>query len=182
MTVVLLTAAGILAGCNGPTPPSKIAWPPVWITATWSGGRTGPPLQLQSQTPETWDGQLCPPAGLDLYNIDRPQSLSMGGNSDCAPFDPTCVNLLIRNRCPSTVTAVMCVASGSGAAPPRGASLTAICPTDPTQADPLALSSEPLFPGLYPVSVTTANLTVNIFYCGSGDVLTGPPLKCSPLP
>ena len=51
----MLAALAALTACSGLTDaltsPSKTTYKSVWINATWSGGRTGTPLESKAETP-----------------------------------------------------------------------------------------------------------------------------------
>lgn len=66
--LVLLTPSLLIAlSCTASTPPSTTNpdISPFWITASWSGGRTGSPLNVNSQGPTAFEGSACAPDGIE---------------------------------------------------------------------------------------------------------------------
>ena len=182
--LILIVALGAASACNGPTPgPDVIQTPAVWITASWSGGRTTTPLDEKSQEPQYWDGQLCHADTIVLDNYNYSELLKLRLLTWCPPGTNVCSSLVIHNNCSIPVSVWMCLASGSGGRIPPGANLHQICATDPQQTSPENMLPAVLPPGMNdPISETSPNLTLDLFYCGNGDTLVGPPLKCQQLP
>ncbi|HVZ48794.1 MAG TPA: hypothetical protein VG916_08430 [Gemmatimonadaceae bacterium] len=127
----------------------------VMITATWSGGATGAPIDVKSVTPTSYDGALCPASSLKMANHSHDYDGIFGtGSSD----------LVLTNNCTTGYFAAICVASGSGG----GGTDLPTCATDPRKSSPDQLYFTRLSPGSpNPVGTTGVNLTVVIQYCST---------------
>ena len=129
---------------------------PVWITASWSGGATGPAIDRIDRLPETpaaWKRQLCPPSKVILTK-------SAG-------------TLSIVNRCPEFMTFYLCASKGSAQDPDELEN----CAQDPFDTPVSRFTLVTIDPGpdgdFFNV---TLNLSIQLFYCSEETVLIGPPL------
>lgn len=129
---------------------------PVWISASWTGGATGPAIDRKDRTPETppeWKRQLCPPAKVKLAKSTS--------------------SLSIVNSCPGPMTFYMCATKGSAQPPDE----LEACAQDPFDTPMSRFRIEMLDPGpdgnFFNV---TMNLSIQVFYCSEDSVLVGPPV------
>jgi hypothetical protein len=134
---------------------NKRTFPAVWITASWSGGRTGTPLSSRGIDPLTHFGTLCLANSITLKNHPDPEGSFF--HSDDSLF-------ATNTGCSAAMTTVaFCRTSGSGG----GASSIPICATDPreTPLDNLrvvAVSRAGV--GTF-IGTTPINFDVNVFWC-----------------
>ena len=129
---------------------------PVWITASWVGGATGPAIDRKDRMPETpaeWKRQLCPPSKVKLTK-------SAG-------------SLAIVNSCPGPQTFYLCATKGSAQPPDE----LEACAQDPFDTPLSRFRIEMLDRGpdgnFFNV---TMNLSIQLFYCSEETVLVGPPV------
>ena len=103
---------------RAPAPAGTRTFKSVWITASWTGGRTGRPLNSRGIDPlaGTCLGRLCFSSSLTLEN--HPESdLTVDGNG-----------FYVRNSCSTAPSDVaFCRTAGSGGGP----SSIPICAVDP---------------------------------------------------
>lgn len=135
---------------------------PVWITASWSAGAQGPPIDRVDREPNAGSvrGRLCPASRLELRNWSGGTSLSFS------------------SRCAVTYTVFVCATKGSDPQPAGGLEPCAPDPLD-TPLDRLTKVEVDSDPQLAVVLPFTRILSIQVFYCDSETVLSGPPLRCS---
>lgn len=129
---------------------------PVWISASWLGGATGPAIDRKDRLPETpasWKRQLCPPSKVIL-------------NKSAAA-------LSIVNSCPDFMTFYVCASKGSAQPPDE----LEACAQDPFDTPMSRFKLVTLDPGpegdFFNV---TLNLSIQLFYCSAETMLVGPPV------
>src|SRR5512140_1632331 len=66
--LALGSCKSITDALNASTASNLKTYPPIWINASWQGGRTGTPLQVKSVIPPTLTGAYCPPNAIDMEN------------------------------------------------------------------------------------------------------------------
>lgn len=152
LSVVLLTA------CPLPPEPTVATFKSVWITASWSGGRTGTPLNSRAVSPTTYVGSLCPAAALLLENHTTRYA--------AFPFGDI---LIITNNCTSFIYEVaVCRTAGSGGV----ASALPLCAVDPRETLASHLDIQRIGSGSHqPYGTTPIDLDISIFYCSQGSHL-----------
>jgi len=160
-TLLVLLLAVAVSGCPSITDAiaggGKKTYQSLWINASWSGGRTGTPLESKGVTPTGIIGSYCPVNSVVLLNhyaTYGPQGLD---NS-----------LVINSNCSSLIMEVaLCATAGSGG---TGNSF-GICGVDPRKTSPNNLLIYPLPPNSTrnPWGRTGLSLDVNIFYCATGS-------------
>ncbi len=137
----------------------KQTYPSIWINASWSGGRTGTPLESKAVTPSNIIGSYCPASALTFLNHYATYALQgLDGG------------LVVNNNCTVLIyEAAICNTAGSGGI----ANSFGICGTDPRKTSrnnvliiPLPSSSTRNWFGN-----TSPNLDVNLFYCATGSHL-----------
>ena len=156
---VLVALAG-LAGCSGITDalsaPSKSTYKSVWINATWTGGRTGTPLESKTDSPTSFTGSLCPANALLLENHTTRYAAFPNGDI-----------LIVTSNCTIVIDYVaICRTAGSGST----AAVIPVCATDPRQTPASNLNIHRLGRGTPdPWGTTSVNLDINVFYCAQGS-------------
>jgi hypothetical protein len=153
-----------LAGCPSLTDSlsptaGKKTYPSIWIYASWSGGRTGTPLESKAVTPSNIIGSYCPANSLVPLNHSTSSALPPG-------YDQ---GLVVQSNCTSLISEVAaCNTAGTGGT----ANSMGTCGVDPRKTS----SSNLLILPLPPLSKTTGyygrtslNLDVNLFYCATGS-------------
>lgn len=142
-----------------PTPitPKAKSYTPVWIFASFTPpGVAGAPSDRRNQSPINNFDSLCPASSVLLDNW------YLNGGS-----------LTIRNNCTATVHYALCVSKGSDAQELKQ------CATDPFDTAQSQMRFQTLTTGPNGFWYQSTRLvSVNIFYCGSGSTLSGPPWKC----
>lgn len=113
--VVAMTMSCSAADITGLKPTT---WPAVWVSATWSGGRTGTPLNSRGIDPPTHTGNLCPAKVLTLEN--HPAEYS---------YYPFGTEFVGTNNCTAVIEIAYCRTAGSGG----GSADVPVCATDPRQ-------------------------------------------------
>ena len=149
-------AVSNFTGCGGggssPTTPTQ-------ITASWTGGAVGAPTERKDVDAETWAGHICPANSLDLIN-----------------YGAAFAGLNVINNCADTVTYALCATKGSLPQPADGLQE---CAEDPFQTPLTQLTIKTLANGLPGDFINaTQELSINVFFCGDSQTLTGPPLMC----
>jgi hypothetical protein len=158
----MLAALAGLAACSGITDAltsaSKTTYKSVWINASWSGGRTGTPLESTADTPTSYVGSLCPANAILMENHTTRYA--------AFPFGDI---LILTNNCTIAIEYVaMCRTAGSGSV----AASIPVCATDPRQTPASNLNIHRLGRGVPdPWGTTSVNLDVNVFYCAQGSHL-----------
>lgn len=162
-TTILLICLSALPACGGITGPGSTEnYQAAHIFATWSGGRTGTPLDESAETPVVYLGSLCPPNSLVVENW----------------ASDTLGSVRVTNNCTITVTIIACVASGSGAALPPDSGLRE-CAQDPKQTPMSNFTTNTIFPRTRQVvGVTNKNLALNIYWCSDETHLGYDPVHC----
>jgi hypothetical protein len=158
LTCVIATSV-LLSGCPSldaiTAPAAKDTFPTVMITATWSGGATGAPIDVKSVTPTTYTGSLCPANSLLMLNHSHNYDGQFGTGSTA---------LVLTNNCTVGYFAAICVASGSGGT----ATNLPTCAIDPRKSTSNQLFITRLSPSSpNPVGQTGVALTVVIQYCST---------------
>jgi hypothetical protein len=135
---------------------------PASIWAAFVSGTPNPP-DREDFTPTEFEGRLCPPESIEVLNHDP--------NRTEAPTD----NLWIVNSCADTVTLYMCAVKGSLTQPAGGLEQ---CATDPLDTPLVSFTTVAIMNGPYGVWYpSTGNLTVQIYYCSSGETFVAPPFS-----
>src|SRR5262245_13500543 len=119
--VVVTVACGLfVASCSKLTEPTDVlkTYRSVWINASWTGGRTGPPLNVKTDGPGSFSGSYCPPSALILENH------STRFKNIWSWADQT---LVFKNTCTAPVEMAACVSAGTGG----NSSEFPVCNTDP---------------------------------------------------
>jgi hypothetical protein len=155
----VIAASVLLSGCPSldaiTAPAAKDTFPTVMITATWSGGATGAPIDVKSVTPTTYTGSLCPANSLLMLNHSHNYDGQFGTGSTA---------LVLTNNCTVGYFAAICVASGSGGT----ATNLPTCAIDPRKSTSNQLFITRLSPSSpNPVGQTGVALTVVIQYCST---------------
>ncbi len=148
-------------GCGGGGGGDSVIYDPVWIAASWSGGRTGTPSDRTDVEPENYLGQLCPASSVLLTN----QSGGFAG-------------ITIINNCTLAVTYYICASKGSLPQPDLG---LAECATDPLETPLSQFTIVPLNPGAPGFSINaTEEISINVLYCSDTQQLNflETPLTC----
>lgn len=161
-----LPLLGLLCGCPSLTDAvspgsSKQTYPAIWINASWSGGRTGTPLESKAVTPNNIVGSYCPAGSIVPLN-------------HYAPYAGGIVNegLFVDSNCTALIGEMAaCVSAGSGGVAPAALKT---CGVDPRKTSPSQLLIYPV-PPLAKRTVfyggTGVALDVNLFYCATGSHL-----------
>jgi hypothetical protein len=172
--LVLAAAAGLFSasGCDlsklAGTTSAISTTQSIWISASWSGGRTGTPLESKGVTPNNLNGSYCPANSVQLYNHGSP-----------IPGWTNVAGLMIRNTCTSPVHYLICSTSG-------GSQVNSIpkCSIDPRQTPPgnmltidLGESDSKGCVGWVDrcytyVANTQLDAGVNVFYCPTDSQFT----------
>ena len=153
-----------LAGCKSLTDSlaagttTKRTYPSIWINASWSGGRTGTPLDVKAVTPNNIVGSYCPATSIQLYNH----------TTKFPPF-PLGDGLILYSNCSAFILeAAVCATAGSGG----GNGSLPICAVDPRQTPSNSVEINPLSTqSPMPYGATGVNLSINVFYCAAGSSL-----------
>lgn len=134
---------------------SRQSFAAVWVSASWSGGRTGTPLESRGVFPTTYVGALCPASSLRLENHVTTYSAFPLGDA-----------LILTNLCGNVLYVAVCRTSGASG----GGATIPVCATDPRQTPRSNLNVYRLSPGIaQPVGTTSVNLSVEVFWCGTGS-------------
>jgi hypothetical protein len=158
----MMVALACLTACSGITDaltaPSKTTYKSVWINATWTGGRTGTPLESKAETPPSYVGSLCPANSILMENHTTRYA--------AFPFGDI---LILTNNCTIAIEYVaICRTAGSGST----AGSIPVCATDPRQTPGSNLKIHRLGSGVPdPWGTTSVNLDINVFYCAKGSHL-----------
>jgi hypothetical protein len=161
----VVLAVLIMTACGGPTAPDVVksaikTYNPVWIKASWTGGKTGAPV-FDSVGPGDFTGSYCPATSLILENHStRYQSV----------FSWAPTTLVFKNTCNQSVELLVCRSGSPGESP----SEFPICNPGSSSTPLSRLASVSLGPNNSGIQSTTwreagLNLELNIFYCGVGD-------------
>jgi len=148
-SVTLLAKPGVVT--------NKRTFPAVWVSASWSGGRTGSPLNSRGIDPPSHFGALCPANTLSLENhpsndpfidLDYPGSGSLNARfTGCTPLP---LNL------------AACRTAGSGG----GTSDIPICSIDPRLTPSSNVKAIQRIGSVFTrLGTTPINFDVNIFWC-----------------
>ena len=135
------------------TTPKAASWPAVWVSATWSGGRTGTPLSSRGIDPNTHTGNLCPAKVLTLEN--HPTEYS---------YYPFGTEFVGSNSCTVAIEIAYCRTAGSGG----GSADVPVCDTDPRQTPESNLKFARIGSGTdhHLLALTTPlNFDVQVFWC-----------------
>ncbi|MEA3246104.1 MAG: hypothetical protein U9Q74_08085 [Gemmatimonadota bacterium] len=161
--IVGVEVAGVaaLGGCDALNSlvdtDTRQTFPAVWVHASWSGGRTGTPLESKGVFPANYFGAVCPANSVVLENHTTKYA--------AFPFGDI---LLLSNTCGNIIWVAVCRTSGSG-----GVASPSIptCSPDPrdTPGDHFNIQRLSGAGGPYPFGNTPINLDVEVFWCGTGS-------------
>lgn len=153
----VIAASVVLTACpsvDSITAPAKDTFPAVMITATWSGGATGAPIDVKSVSPTTYTGSLCPASSLLMLNHSHNYDQQFGTGSTA---------LVLTSNCTVGYFAAICAAAGSGGT----ATTLPTCAIDPRKSTANQLLITRLGKTPNPVGQTGVALTVVIQYCST---------------
>ncbi len=155
----IIAASAVLSGCPSvdslTAPTAKDTFPAVMITASWSGGATGAPIDVKSVTPTSYTGSVCPASSLLMLNHSHNYDGQFGTGSTA---------LVLTSNCSVGYFAAICAAAGSGGT----ATTLPTCATDPRKSSANQLLITRLGPSSpNPVGQTGVALTVVIQYCST---------------
>jgi hypothetical protein len=162
LAVVIMTAC---AGSPDITIPSAVkikTYNPVWIIATWDGGKTGAPGHFDTVGPGSFTGTYCPANSLILENHStRYQSV----------FSWSPSTLVFKNTCNQPTELLVCRNPGSAS------NEFPVCNPDAVSTPLSRLASVSMGANNSGLQSTTwretaLNLDLNIFWCGVGDSFT----------
>lgn len=138
---------------------TRRSFPAVWISASWSNGKTGLPLTSRSVYPLAPFVPLCPISAIILENHTTKYA--------AYPFGDI---LLIGNNCTAVVFVAVCRTAGTGGQPSPS---IPTCGVDPRKTSGTNFNIQRLgaaraaFPS--PFGSTPLALDVEVFYCGAGS-------------
>lgn len=138
---------------------ARRSFPAVWISASWSNGKTGTPSTSRSVYPPAPFVPLCPVSAIILENHTTRYA--------AYPFGDI---LLIGNNCTAVVYVAVCRTAGTGGLPSPS---IPTCAVDPRKTAGGNFNIQRLgaataaFP--YPFGTTPLALDVEVFYCGAGS-------------
>jgi hypothetical protein len=142
-----------------PVTPVIKTYASTWISASWSGGRTGSPLD--SRAVSSTHGGMCPASSLLLENHStRFQYLFSWSNQV----------LVFYNNCTAAASLLVCATSGTGG----NGSEFPVCDQDPRTTPLSRMAIIDMGPADNTIRSATwrqtgPNLDINIFYCAPGD-------------
>lgn len=160
-TLLLMCLCGCPSLTDAVSPGSgRQTYPSIWIYASWSGGRTGTPLESKAVTPNTIIGSYC--LASSLVPLNHYAGYALQGLDQGLVVDSDCTS--------SIYELAACNTAGSGG---TGNSM-GICGTDPRKTSPSNLLIIPLAAlskrnGYF--GRAGLNLDVNLFYCAAGSHL-----------
>jgi hypothetical protein len=128
-------------------------WPAVWVSATWSGGRTGTPLSSRGVDPNTHTGSLCPAKVLTLEN--HPNEYS---------YYPFGTEFVGTNSCTIAIEIAYCRTAGNGG----GNADVPVCSIDPRQTPEGNLKFARILSGTdhHLLALTTpVDFDIQVFWC-----------------
>jgi hypothetical protein len=137
-----------------PAPGGTRSFKSVWITASWSGGRTGSPLNSRGIDPlaGTFFGSLCLANSVTLTLEDHPERATSEGQRE----------LWAASSC-GPMTVAFCRTAGSGG----GASSIPICAVDPKETPFNNVYLAPRIGSRTYIGTAPPSFDINVFWCSS---------------
>jgi hypothetical protein len=138
---------------------NRRSFPAVWISASWSSGKTGLPLTARSVFPTAPFVSLCPTSVIIMENHTMKYA--------AYPFGDI---LLIGNNCTVPIFVAVCRTAGTGGQPSPS---IPTCGVDPRKTSGFNFNIQRLGAAStanpYPFGNTPIALDVEVFYCGAGS-------------